>query len=111
AQFFIPSSGSCPARVPEKQITLGKPASLVFSIALRICARQSSQLAFLLRPLLIPWLLVIEPTKPYFLSVGNSSGVTRSIPLNPSFAVCLHKSSSGILSYYHWQTVCLLRFF
>jgi len=60
-----------PARFPLKQITLGKPASEVTSIALRILPRHSAWFSMRLSPLPMPWVGVMVQISPYFFSMGH----------------------------------------
>src|SRR4051794_32136995 len=103
AQFFNPSASSIPSRLPEKQITLGKPASLVASIDLRILPRHSSQFSLRLSPLVMPCEVVIVPTRLFFFRFANQSGPTRSMPYRPSLTALAQNSSCDQLLKHHWQ--------
>jgi hypothetical protein len=86
AQLRIPSWSSIPLRLPEKQMTLGNPASAVASTALRILSRHISWFSVWASPGSIGWLLVIVQIRLCFLIVGQSAGVSRSIPPRPILA-------------------------
>jgi len=97
AQTFIPSSSSCPSRLPEKQMMFLKPAALVASMASRILLRHTSWFFFLFSPGWIGWLLVIVQIRPCFLIVSKSLGPSRSMPTRPIFLPAAARVSRSIL--------------
>ena len=86
-----------PRLLPEKQITFFQPSLAVASTASLIAFREASWNFGSHRPLASGCELVMVQTRPYFLIVAKSFGVSRSIPTRSSRFAAEHRSSSAIL--------------
>ena len=95
-QFSRPSLSGMPSRLPEKVITLGKPASAVASMAAVIASRQASWLAGSLMPFVMPWLFVMAQERPCSCRVGKASGPRISMDSRPIARAAAASSSSGM---------------
>ncbi len=110
AQFSMPCSSltvtpALSVRLPEKTITLGRPAS---ATALMRSVMDATYLAwFAIR--LKPTGMVVVPVasaqvSPSFWTVGQSLGSRSSTDSMPNSFTALANSSSGILPKHHLQT-------
>ena len=102
--FSMPTSSVRPRRMPEKVITLGKPAAAVASIAWR--RRVDALGVFLLvgKALGEPVAAGSGADQAVFFSVGQSSGATTSIDFSPNAAACTANSSTDMGSKHQWTT-------
>ena len=108
--FFIPSASSeMPARMPEKVMTLVKPASAVASIDLVTLSRQNSWFSTWFHPFTNPWLPVMAQARPYFLRIGQCLGSISSTLLRPMAAAPRQRVSTSIELKHQWMTDWLTR--
>ena len=84
AQFSSPSSSLIPSRLPEKQMTLGRPASATSGIRSLKPGMSRSWFSIRFHPSSIPPApLAIAQVSPCSLRVGQSSGPRSSMEVIP----------------------------